>query len=80
MKIKVGGSASMKIMIFQYEPIEVSSTLEIEEEFNDSEEAQKWLEAQGDKINESIKMDLDRKARDIAKKQSELRKKLKDMI
>lgn len=80
MKIKVGGTASMKLQVFQYEPVEVSSTLEIEEEFSDSDSAQEWLEGQGNKINESLKIDLERKAKEIVKKQSEIKKKLKEMI
>lgn len=80
MKVKVGGSASMKIMVFQYEPIEVSTTLEIEEEFNDGDKAEEWLVAQGDKINESIKIDLEKKIKQVAKEQSALKKRLKDMI
>lgn len=80
MKIKVGGTASMKLQVFQYEPVEISSTLEIEEEFSDSDSAQEWLEGQGNKINESLKIDLERKAKEIVKKQSEIKKKLKEMI
>lgn len=80
MKVKVGGTATMKLQIFQYEPVEVSSTLEIEQEFSDSDRAQEWLDGQGDKINESLKVDLEKKAKDIVKKQSELKKKLKEMI
>lgn len=80
MKIKVGGTATMKLQVFQYEPVEVSSTLEIEEEFSDSDSGQEWLEVQGNKINESIKIDLERKAKEIVKKQSEIKKKLKEMI
>ena len=80
MKVKVGGTASMKLMVFQYEPIDVSSTLEIEQEFDDDDKAQEWLEGQGEKINESLKIDLERKAKLIIKKQSELRKKIKDMV
>lgn len=80
MKIKVGGTAAMKLQVFQYEPVEISSTLEIEEEFSDSDSAQEWLEGQGNKINESLKIDLERKAKEIVKKQSEIKKKLKEMI
>ena len=80
MKIKVGGTATMKLQVFQYEPVEVSSTLEIEEEFSDSDSGQEWLEVQGNKMNESLKIDLERKAKEIVKKQSEIKKKLKEMI
>lgn len=80
MKIKVGGSASMKIMIFQYEPIEVTSLFEIEKEFSDEEESQVWADSETEKINLYLKNDLEKKAKLIAKTQSDLKKKIKDLI
>lgn len=80
MKVKVGGSASMKIMVFQYEPVEVSSTWEIEKEFEDEETAMGWAAEESEKINTFLKNDLEKKAKTIAKEQSTLKKKLKDMI
>lgn len=80
MKVKIGGSAAMKIMVHQYEPIDVSSTLEIEKEFEDSDEAQSWIEKQGDKINQSLQVDLEKKVKIVAKKHTEFKKKVKEMI
>jgi len=80
MKVKVGGTASMKIMVFQYEPIDVSSTFEIEKEFEDEETAMGWAASETDKINTYLKNDLEKKAKDIAKNQSTLKKKLKELV
>lgn len=80
MKIKVGGSASIKLMMFQYEPIEITSTMEIEKEFDDEQEAQEWFENQSKSLSNSIEVDLDNKARQIVKKQRELKNKLKEIM
>jgi len=80
MKVKLGGSASMKFQLFQYEPIEVTSSLEVEETFENSEQAEEWLQGQSERINESLKMDLERKSKIVAKNHSDLRKKLKEMV
>lgn len=80
MKIKIGGTASMKLMVFQYEPIEVSSTWEVEKEFDDEDAALGWAATENEKINTYLKNDLEIKAKNIAKKQSDLKKKIKDMV
>jgi hypothetical protein len=80
MKIKLGGTTGIKLMIFQYEPVEIVSTLEIEKEFEDEDEAQKWILSQTDTINKNLEKDLENKTKLIVKKQSELKKKLKDLI
>lgn len=79
MKIKIGGTAGMKIMVFQYEPVEVTSTWEIEKEFDEEEVAIGWAATESEKINTFLKNDLETKAKVIVKKQSELKKKLKDL-
>jgi hypothetical protein len=79
MKIKIGGTAGMKIMVFQYEPVEVTSTWEIEKEFDEEEAALGWAATESEKINTFLKNDLETKAKVIVKKQSELKKKLKDL-
>ena len=80
MKIKVGGTASMKLQVFQYEPVEITSTWEVEKEFDNDEAAIGWAAAENEKINTFLKNDLENKAKLIIKKQSDLKKKLKDLI
>ena len=80
MKIKVGGAASMKLQVFQYEPVEITSVWEVEKEFDNDEVAIGWASAENEKINTFLKNDLENKAKLIVKKQSDLKKKIKDLI
>lgn len=80
MKVNLGGSASIKIMVFQYEPIEVTTSFSIEKEFKTDEEANDYAISQSEKINEFLKQDLEKKVKEVAKKQSDLKKKLKEII
>jgi len=80
MKIKVGGTASMKLQVFQYEPVEITSVWEVEKEFDNDEAAIGWAATENEKINTFLKNDLENKAKLIVKKQSDLKKKIKDLI
>lgn len=80
MKIKVGGTASMKLQVFQYEPVEITSTWEVEKEFENDDTAIGWASSENEKINTFLKNDLENKAKLIVKKQSDLKKKLKEMV
>lgn len=80
MKIKVGGTATMKLQVFQYEPVEITSVWEVEKEFDNDDVAIGWAASESEKINTFLKNDLETKAKLIVKKQSELKKKIKDLI
>jgi len=51
-KIKTGGGVSYKIMVAQYEPLEVNSYIEIEKEFLEDNAIEEKIIKLNEKINE----------------------------
>lgn len=78
MKITFGGSKKMTITNYPYEPIQVESVLLVEKEVADDFDL-KSLDNLQEKVNNLIDKDLESKMDKSAKKQIELRNRIKNM-
>lgn len=77
MKITVGGSMSMTLMNEPYSPVKCESVLHIEREVPDDTPEEQLEGKFQERINTLLEKDLDKKIRMAAKKQQELKNKIK---
>lgn len=80
MKIQVGGNVGMKMMVRQYEPIDVNSTFMIEKEVDDDADLDELHAELTEKTNQILKDDLGKKAKMIIKQQKELNEKIREIL
>ncbi len=74
-KIRIGSLASTKIMAKQYEPIEVSSSIEIEREISD-ENVEDYIKQEQEKMDDYVIKDAKSKIRKLYKEINVRREKL----
>lgn len=80
MKVQIGGSVGMKMMVRQYEPIDVNSTFMIEKEVDDNIDLDELHAELTEKANLILKEDLGKKAKMIIKQQKELNEKIREIL